>query len=194
MASRVRKLIGVTAIAMVAGTFALAGVAGAGLMIPGEGAPPDPGCSFAVVINEPGGVVPPGATTTNITVSGAIGGDFTGAEVTLLLDGIDSASQPVDPANGSFVFGPLDVNVPVDVSISYSYGNENAYTNFCIGPGGQSVIRVEAGAVARPAERARALAFTGSDDTTRNVLIGVAAVVLGTLLVVGTRRRHQVKA
>jgi LPXTG-motif cell wall-anchored protein len=37
--------------------------------------------------------------------------------------------------------------------------------------------------------RGSALAFTGSSDTTRNVLIGFAALMLGTVLVVGSRRR-----
>jgi hypothetical protein len=195
VASWVRKLIGVTATAVVAGSFALAGVAGAGIMVtPGEGAAPDPGCSFTLVINEPGGVVPAGATSTTITVTGAIGGDFSGALVTLVINGQAGPTTPVT-ADGTFAFGPLVVALPLDVSISYSFGNENAYTNFCLGPGGQSVIRVQAGTVVRPAAAAaRALAFTGSNDTTRNVLIGVAAVVLGTVLVVGTRRRTRIKA
>jgi hypothetical protein len=195
VASWVRKLIGVTATALVAGTFAFAGVAGAGIMIePGEGAAQDPGCSFTVVINEPGGVIPAGATSTTITVTGAIGGDFSGALVSLVLNGQAGPPIAVNPGDGSFVFGPLVVALPLDVSISYSFGNENAYTNFCIGPGGQSVVRVQSGAVVRPAAVARSLAFTGSDDTTRNVLIGVAAVVLGTGLVMGTRRRNRIKA
>jgi hypothetical protein len=197
VASWVRKLIGVTATALVAGSLAFAGTAGAGTdgMPGGPTPPPDPGCSFTVVINEPGGVVPEGATSTNITVTGAIGGDFSGALVSLLLNGSPVEEKAVNAGDGSFVFGPMQVSLPVDVSISYSFGNENAYTNFCIGPGGQSVVRVEAGAVARPAAApGRALAFTGSDDTTRNVLIGIAAVVLGTVLVVGTRRRSRLKA
>ncbi len=187
-----RKLIGVSAMALVVGAFAFAGTAGAGIMVDGEGAPPDPGCTFTVTVNDAGGVVPPPPGPVNITVTGSIGGDFAGALVTLVVNGVPGAATPVDPVNGSFVFGPLSVPVPSDVSISYSFGNENAYTNFCIGPGAQSVITVAAGTVTRAP--ARALAFTGSDDTTRNVLIGVAAVVLGTVLVVATRRRSRIRA
>lgn len=185
MASRVRRLIGVTVMTVVLGGIAHAGAAGA--VEPGEGAPPDPGCSFTVTVA--GGTVPPGATQATITVTGAIGGASSGAQVSLVLNGQPGEPVAVGP-DGTFSFGPLVVSVPVDVSISYAFGNQNAYTNFCIGPGGQSVVRVAAGEVVR----ARALAFTGSDDTLRNVLIGVAAVVLGTVLVVGTRRRHRVKA
>ena len=192
MTSWVRKLIGVTAMAVLVASFAFAGVAAAGIMVePGEGAPPDPGCSFTIGGLDANGQAPEGATSVSITVTGTIGGDPTGVIVDLLVGGVVVESQAA-AANGSFFFGPRTVPVPTDVSISYSYGNENAYTNFCIGPGGQSVVRVNPAQVTRvPA--ARALAFTGSDDTTRNVLIGVAAIVLGTLLVVGTRRRSRVK-
>ena len=194
MASSVRKLLGVTVMAVMAGTFAFAGVAAAGTdgMPGGPTPPPDPGCSFSIVVNTPGGVVPQPPGPVSITVSGAIGGDFTGAIVTLLVDGGPADSQAVNASDGSFVFGPLNVPVPSDVSIEYSYGNENAYTNFCIGPGGQSVVRISPAALA--AAVARPLAFTGSSDTTRNVLIAIAAIVFGTLLVVGTRRRSSVKA
>jgi hypothetical protein len=182
----VRKLIGVTAMTLLVATFGVAGAAAA--VEPGEGAPPDPGCNFSVLPQTPDGQVPPGATEVSIVVSGTIGGEFDGAEVSLVLNGVVGTAQPVD-ATGGFSFGPLTIPVPSDVSVSYSYGNENFYTNFCLGPGGTSVVRVVAGAVAARGP----LAFTGSSGTASNVLIALAAIALGTVLVVATRRRSRVK-
>lgn len=189
MRSSVRKLIGTTTVATIVALFGLAGVASAGVMIPGEGAPANPGCNFTVTFNTPDGLVPAGATSVTATVTGAIGGNPSGVLVSLVLDGVAGTPKALNP-DGTFVFGPQVISVPVDISISYTYGNKNAYSDFCIGPGGQSVVRVRAaGEVA-----ARALAFTGSSDTTRNVLIGFAALMLGTVLVVGTRRRKHANA
>jgi hypothetical protein len=180
--SSVRKLIGVTTIAALVGLFALAGVAGA-VVAPGEGAPPDPGCNYTITTT----AVSP--TVMSITVTGAVGGDFAGAQVSLVVNGVVGTPQPVS-AGGAFSFGPLQVPIPSDISVSYSYGNKNFYTNFCIGPAGESVVRIRAAGE----EVSRALAFTGSSDTTRNVLIGFAALMIGTVLVVGTRRRKNVNA
>ncbi len=112
-----------------------------------------------------------------------------GVLVSLVVTGVPGTPKALNP-DGTFVFGPTVFAVPVDFSISYTYGNRNAYSNFCIGPGGQSVVRIRPAA----AEAARALAFTGSSDTTRNVLIGFATLMLGTVLVVGTRRRKNANA
>ncbi len=50
-------------------------------------------------------------------------------------------------------------------------------------------VTVGAQEAARPAA---ALAFTGSSDTPSYVLIGIAAIVVGAVLVVAARRRSQV--
>jgi hypothetical protein len=179
-----------TTVATIVAMFGLASVASAGIeIIPGEGMPADPGCNFTLTINTVGGVVPPIPGPVNITVTGAVGGNPSGVLVSLVLDGVIGAGKPLG-TGGSFVFGPQNVPVPMNVSISYSYGNQNAYTNLCLGPGGQSVVRIVPGAeaVARP------LAFTGSSDTTRNVLIGFSALMVGTVLVVGSRRRKHSNA
>jgi hypothetical protein len=175
-------------VATIVAMFGLAGVASAGVMIPGEGAPANPGCNFTVTYNTADGLVPAGATSVTATITGAIGGNPNGVLVSLVLDGVAGPGKALTIPGGTFVFGPQVISVPVDISISYTYGNKNAYSDFCVGPGGQSVVRVRAGEVAR------ALAFTGSSDTTRNVLIGFAALMLGTVLVVGTRRRKHANA
>jgi LPXTG-motif cell wall-anchored protein len=86
------------------------------------------------------------------------------------------------------------VTAPTDLSINFTYGTDNAYTAACATPGGEVVVRVEAEAasVTKPAPAAAALAFTGSSDTPSFVLIGIAAVVVGAVLVVAARRRRQV--
>ena len=66
----------------------------------------------------------------------------------------------------------------------------NAYTAACAtvaGParGRTSIVAGETVAVGP-------LAFTGSSDTPSYVLIGIAAVVIGAVLVVAARRRSQV--
>jgi LPXTG-motif cell wall-anchored protein len=56
----------------------------------------------------------------------------------------------------------------------------------CAGAGGEVVIRVRA--------EAATLAFTGSSSNTPTyVLIGIAAIVLGLVMVVGVRRRASVR-
>ncbi|MET0421419.1 MAG: hypothetical protein ABW073_06920 [Acidimicrobiia bacterium] len=176
-----------TTIATLVGVIGLAGVASAGTDL----MPPNPGCKFTFTINTPGGVVPPAPGPVSATITGAVGGDPSGVLVSLVLNGVIGPGKALN-SDGSFTFGPQDIPVPVDISISYTYGNTNAYSDVCPDPGGQSVVRVRvAGEVAA---RARALAFTGSSDTTRNVLIGFAALMLGTVLVVGTRRRKHANA
>jgi LPXTG-motif cell wall-anchored protein len=87
---------------------------------------------------------------------------------------------------------PAD-NAGLPISVNFSFGNQNAYTADCTGPGGATVILVKATEAARPQQQqAAALAFTGSSDTPSYVLIGIAAVVVGAVLVVAARRRSQV--
>ncbi|MET0919579.1 MAG: hypothetical protein ABWY77_00095 [Acidimicrobiia bacterium] len=198
MRSSLRKLIGATTIATLVGMFGLAGVASAGIMIPGEGEPPDPGCNFVLFVQTPTGLVdystftaglPVGTVNATVVAQGKIPTGFAGAKASLLVGGATvSGPTAVSAVDGSFTLGPVNVAVPSDISVSYTYGNQNAYGNTCAGPGGVAVVRV------RSAEAARALAFTGSSDTTRNVLIGVAALMVGAVLVVGSRRRKHVNA
>ena len=74
--------------------------------------------------------------------------------------------------------------------MNFTFGNQNAYTAACAGVAGEVVVRVQAAQVTRPpVVEAQALAFTGSSDTPMYVLIGIAAIVIGTVLVVAARRR-----
>jgi LPXTG-motif cell wall-anchored protein len=54
------------------------------------------------------------------------------------------------------------------------------------------VVEVKGAAVTRPAVAgAQALAFTGSNNTPSYVLVGIAALVLGAVLVIAARRRSR---
>ena len=191
MASSVRKLISMTALALVA-SGALAGVASAGSM-PGV-APPSPGaCTFA--LSGPGvgadgtvtglpadvvvsGTVPTGATLVQLFVAPA--------ETPLVLN------QTVAPVGNAYSFAPVHITVPSDISVSYLYGNGNSYTTTCAGPGGLTVVRIRP--VAAGVAAARPLAFTGSNNTLEYVLIGAGLLAVGSVLVVGARRRNRVRA
>jgi LPXTG-motif cell wall-anchored protein len=157
-----------------------------------NGVPPDPpgACSFSVT---PTGAVAPG---TVLTISG-VAPTTDNTTVFLFINGVQVASQ-VPAANGSYSFQHTVVeadfvNGVMQISVNFTFGNQNAYTAVCTQVGGEATanipILVAANEVVRPAA---ALAFTGSDDTPSFVLIGVAALVVGGVLVVAARRRKQV--
>jgi len=101
--------------------------------------------------------------------------------------------------NGSFNL-KYTVNASVTLAVNFTYGATNSYTAACPTTGGEAVVRVPVsaggasntpGTPAAPA--AAALAFTGSSDTPSFVLIGIAAVVVGAVLVVAARRRRSLR-
>ena len=181
----VRKLMGVAVIGAI-GAFAASPMlpASAGTME----APASPGpCTFTVDSS-----AFPGSVTVNGTVPGAdvhVNVFFQAAA-----GGANNIVASTDlPTGGNFSlsFAPSGLG---NVSVNYTYGNKNAYTTGCSGPGG---ITVEAAAVSRTnptAATAAALAFTGSSNTPSYVLIGLAAIVLGIVLVVAARRRSHINS
>ena len=80
---------------------------------------------------------------------------------------------------------------PASSTANFLYGSQNAYTTGCTGPGGIQAIAITRSA-AGAAAAAQRLAFTGSSDTPIYVLVGIAALVIGAVLVVAARRRSQV--
>jgi LPXTG-motif cell wall-anchored protein len=87
-----------------------------------------------------------------------------------------------------------NLTAATDLSVNFTFGNQNAYTAGCATPAGEVVVRVDvkAAEVIKPAAAAaQALAFTGSNDTPSYVLVGIAALVLGAVLVIAARRRSQ---
>jgi len=175
-----KKILGVAAAGLVA-VLALASSAAAVETVPGEGgvAPTSPGaCSF--IVDPAGSTVFPINVTVTVTAP-------VGVTASLFLDGVVKGGPTVVPASGTVVYSNVNVaSANVGISVNYTYGNKNAYTTVCSGAGGEVVIRVKA--------EAATLAFTGSSSNTPTyVLVGIAAIVLGLVMVVGVRRRASVR-
>jgi LPXTG-motif cell wall-anchored protein len=137
---------------------------------------------------------------TQVTISGtAPTSDNT--HMVLYADGVPAtANAPTDVVQQDVTTGAFTlkytVTVATDLTVNYTYGNQNAYTAGCATPLGVVVVRVvevKGVAVTRADDPgARALAFTGSSNTPSYVLVGVAALVLGAVLVIAARRRSRV--
>ena len=69
-----------------------------------------------------------------------------------------------------------------------------SYATGCADPDGLVVVRVRAAGENVQRAQAQALAFTGSNNTTSFVLIGVTALVVGIVLTVGARRRSRISS
>jgi LPXTG-motif cell wall-anchored protein len=80
----------------------------------------------------------------------------------------------------------------VTLSVNFITAGSNAYTAVCADNAGRTNFPVTVNANEANKPKAQALAFTGSSDTPSYVLIGIAAVVVGAVLVVAARRRRQV--
>jgi LPXTG-motif cell wall-anchored protein len=172
-----KKMLGVAAVGVIA-VMSLASVAGAAQPdVPPQTAPPSPGaCVFAVN---------PATSATfpvNVTVSGTAP---TGVHIMIFVGGTKKAEG--DVVGGAFSFPNISVpDSATAVQANYTYGNKNAYTTICADASNSVEIRVKA--------ESATLAFTGSSSNTGTyVLVGVAAVVLGLVLVVGVRRRASVR-
>jgi LPXTG-motif cell wall-anchored protein len=165
--------------------------------VPGEGgAQPDPPGDCVILSVAPS---PVPAFPTQVTVSGTAPN---GVRMVLYADGVPAVPQAPsdvvvqDVTDNTFVL-KYTVNQPTNLSVNFTFGTDNgtdnAYTAGCATPGGEVVVRVEVKAAEVKAARAKtaALAFTGSSDTPSYVLIGIAAVVLGAVLVVAARRRSR---
>jgi LPXTG-motif cell wall-anchored protein len=144
-------------------------------------------CVFSVVPNP----VPAGGT---VHIEGTAPAD---ADVTAF----DVTGNPANPpvvatatADGSGNFRSADfaITPPRDISATFTLSGSN-YATGCASPAGLLVVRVDPVVAAAAAQR-QALAFTGSNNTTSFVLIGVTALVVGIVLTVGARRRGRVSS
>jgi LPXTG-motif cell wall-anchored protein len=187
----VRKFMGVAVLGALAALFALPmASAGAQEFIPGEGPPPEPDCLITAFGPT---LVAPGDFPVDVTVEGTV---VENADLTLfaLLEG---QAEPTQIAFQSVTPGPFsisgEVSGPATITIGVTYGPENAYAAACADENGLTTFEVESQGAARPPAAAvtpaAQLAFTGSSDTPSYVLIGIAAIVVGAVLVVAARRR-----
>jgi LPXTG-motif cell wall-anchored protein len=94
--------------------------------------------------------------------------------------------------SGNFHSANFQLNAATDVSANFTVGG-SSYGTGCSDPEGLLVERVTAQAAAAQAQ-AQALAFTGSNNTTSFVLIGVTALIVGIVLTVGARRRSRISS
>jgi LPXTG-motif cell wall-anchored protein len=179
--------------------MALMGVLGALLALPmlasaagaqTEPAPPGDCVILSVTPN------PVPGFPTQVTVTGTAP-NTDNTTVVLYADGVpavvngagDVVSQLV--TDGTFTL-KYTVTAATDISVNFTFGNENAYTSGCALPSGEVVVRVDVKATEATKPAAASLAFTGSSDTPSYVLIGIAAIVVGAVLVVAARRRSNV--
>jgi hypothetical protein len=191
VASSMRRLVGTATLAMLVGSFVFAGVAGAGIMIPDEGPGP---CTFEVVGSSGSATLDVGFPhDVSISVTAPADVDVS-VFISTLPAGTPVEYGPETSSGAPMAFGPVQLLAPSSITAGYTTTDGSAYTATCSGPGGVAAIQVLAAAANVVDSGTRPLAFTGSDDTTTHVLIAAAAIVLGTVLVVGTRRRHRVKA
>jgi LPXTG-motif cell wall-anchored protein len=105
-----------------------------------------------------------------VAVFGVLGALFAMPMVAAGAQTTGPAAGPCTITNGY----PLDVCPDV---------KGEAVTNSAVDP---------ASATQQAAAGSRSLAFTGSNDTPSYVLVGIAALVLGAVLVIAARRRSQV--
>jgi LPXTG-motif cell wall-anchored protein len=158
--------------------------------VPGEGAPPTPEC----VVSSFSPTDPVAQFPVQVTVQGTID-----ADATLTLYGaVPADSAPQVLATQVVSSGPFaisgELSGPGRVTVGITYGNEGAYAAACAAAGGVTGFEVKAETANRPggttgAAAGGTLAFTGSSDTPSYVLIGIAAIVVGAVLVVAARRR-----
>jgi LPXTG-motif cell wall-anchored protein len=178
----VRKFVGVALMGALGALFAVPMVAAGAQTVPEA-----PGCVILSTTPNPVTAFPSNVAVTGTVESG----------VTITLYGqtppvtgptVALASQVV--TDGTFAL-QANLTGETDLSVNFTYGDGNAYTASCSTPGGEVVVRVKTATASNPGagNTARALAFTGSSDTPSYVLIGIAAVLVGAVLVVAARRR-----
>jgi LPXTG-motif cell wall-anchored protein len=175
----VRKLMGLAVMGILGALFAVPMVAAGAQTV-------DAGACTITSIQPPS--VPVGGGIVTVT-----GTAPEGSTVIFYVNG-----APVTPAVTQLVGADLQFSIganvvpPASVSVSYLTGPDAYPLNACLDVSGESVfnITVSPASVNKPA--AQALAFTGSNDTPSYVLVGIAALVLGGVLVLAARRRSQV--
>jgi LPXTG-motif cell wall-anchored protein len=158
-----RKVVGVLVLAILAGIALPLASAGAGTTTTGS-------CTFTVTPT----TLPSGGGS--VTVSGTAP---EGSTITVFKNGVkDGTTTAADDGSWSIV-----VSVTATTDITVSFGTNYPPAACAPGP-----IRVTVAAAVTPAQQ---LAFTGSSNTLTYVLAALAAITLGTILVVGVRRRRE---
>ena len=160
-----RRLVAIVGIAVLGALFLSVGVAGAQTTKPKASTVST--CSLTV-------------STTNLPVGGGnvqvSGVAPAGVEVRIFVNGVQAATAH---ASATGAWGPVTLHITTTSTISAS-----ALTDYPPTPCGSAKVNVAQPVVAR------ALPRTGSNHTERYVLIGLAAVLVGGVLVFAARRRE----
>jgi LPXTG-motif cell wall-anchored protein len=141
-------------------------------------------CTFDVLPNP----VPAGGTV-HIEGTAPAGATVTAFDVTNPGTPI-LVSSAIANASGNFRGPDFVITPPRNFSATFTLAGSD-YATGCADPDGLLVVRVE---VLAAAVQRQALAFTGSNNTTSFVLIGVTALIVGIVLTVGARRRSRVSS
>jgi len=174
----VRKLLVITGIAML-GAFLVGGTSIAGAQTPPTTTTTIPfTCDFTTT---PATLGPAGGT---VSVSGTAPAN-TDVHVTVqnATEGTQTKTVTSDSTTGNW--GPVDFNITSTASVTVTLAPFYPATT-CVGP---AEVAVEAANAAQT----QALPRTGSNDTKPFVLVGAAAVLVGLVLVVASRRRNNAR-
>jgi LPXTG-motif cell wall-anchored protein len=178
----VRKCVGVALMGVIGALFALPMVAA------GAQETLAPTCTIVSVSPNPVQQFP-----SDVTVTGTV---QSGVHITLYGQtppgtGTTEALVSQDVTDGTFSL-TANLTGETNLSVNFTYGDGNAYTAGCSTVNNEAVVVVRSSGASRPgagAAAAASLAFTGSSDTPSYALIGIAAIVVGAVLVVAARRR-----
>ena len=181
-----RRLIAVLALSTLLVMVVLASSAVALTPPPGQGRPASPGvCQFAIAPVDATGAVGPGSVTVSVIALPTIDESLL---VQLFVNGSVAQSRSVTPPPAlPVVFAPITVVTGDTISANYILRGVSTYSTVCATASGQTVVRVGGAQATR-------LAFTGSSNTSTMVLVAVSALALGTVFLVGARRRRGVNA
>jgi LPXTG-motif cell wall-anchored protein len=147
-----------------------------------------------VASGPPAGAADRAACSFTVTSAGAGLVDIAGrAEVPdvfvkAFVNGSLAATTQAD-ASGDFAMAGVHGSTTDTISVSYGPTPTSAYPTTSCDP-----VHVSSEVIVSPAQvSAASLAFTGSSDTSSLVLAGLAAALVGTVLVVVTRRRRSAR-
>jgi LPXTG-motif cell wall-anchored protein len=141
-------------------------------------------CTFNVLPNP---ISPPFPAQVHIEGSAPLGSTVTA------FSGATPLVSVATDSGGNFHSANFPINPGTDVTATFTIGG-SSYATGCASPEGLVVIRVDPVGAQQAQAQAQALAFTGSNNTTTFVLIGVTALVVGVVLTVGARRRSRISS
>jgi LPXTG-motif cell wall-anchored protein len=158
----------------IAGITAMTALVGAGIVAAPAGAQAQAQvftCTFSVSATDLAAGGGP------VQVSGFAPAD---TKVHVLVNGVEQATAQSSKTDGAW--GPVTVTITTTSDVRVTIEQDYPATP-CIGPGGTDVQRVTVAGT-------KALATTGSNNTTTYVLVGVVLLVTGLALAIAARRRE----